>query len=212
MVSLRSPFDWRQHTEHLIPRNPPDYRVNVNCGQHAVEYTRPHLYFCPDPSRHDNVMIWKRFLHYCPFVRGIISLVSDLSHIGPVIKSYPFIVVILKSCCKTAGLPVIWDTTLLMLETLMRYIYSEYNFRYIADVICNYICWTKLVAYWFKFDWSLFLRGRVAISQMTNEVWMKWPKFCRQNFQMQFLGDILIQVHWNLLPYRRNSHESGNLT
>ena len=74
---------------------------------------------CFSPSRiivtHENVMIWKHFPRYCPFVKGIHHLPVDSPHKGPVTRTFDvFFDVRIHKRWTNSGDADIWDATALM--------------------------------------------------------------------------------------------------
>ena len=63
---------------------------------------------------HDDIKIWKSFLHTWPFLRGIHQLLVDFPYKGQVMQSYDVLFIVNKTICWKFKLPEIWVGTVLM--------------------------------------------------------------------------------------------------
>ena len=87
---------------------------------------------------HDDVMTWKHFQHYRPFVRRIQRLLVDSPYRGPVMRRFEsnFAASLKTLLKKLSTLPVIW-----YVKTLMRRHCNKYNCRVIdLGFFCFVFC------------------------------------------------------------------------
>ena len=88
-----SPALWFSRSDH-----PRIWQVRAGCRRYLPNdgrYSRriTPFYFVYEPKCHVDVMTWKRFPHYRPFVRGIHRLLLDYPRKGLVTQNFDFVIV-----------------------------------------------------------------------------------------------------------------------